>query len=113
MTVTHAVIGQDPSIAVREFRVLLSGDLSQLPSSGLGSNLGRPEAERKVPLSIGAGGGVPDEEFEQVQKDIGEVGDVKFVKIRIEDIRATGHQGRPDPKILAQIWKRKLKEVGL
>jgi hypothetical protein len=113
MTVVHVVIGQDPSIAAREFRAILSGDLSQLPSSGLGSNLGRPEAERKVPLSIGAGGAISDEEFEQVKKEIGEVGEVKFVKIGIEDIRATGHQGGPEPKILAQVWKGKLKEVGL
>jgi hypothetical protein len=73
----------------------------------------RPEAERKVPVSIGAGGGVPDEEFEQIKREIGEVGEVKFVKIRIEDIRATGHQGVPDPKILAPIWKSKLKKMGI
>jgi len=58
-------------------------------------------------------GGVSDEEFEQVKREIGEVGDVKFVKIRIEDVRATGHQGGPDPNILAPILKKKLKEVGL
>jgi len=113
MTVVHVVTGQDPSIAVREFRALLSGDLSQLPSSGLGSNVRRAEAERKVPLSIGAGAGIPDEEFEQVKREIGEVGEVKFVKVRVEDVRATGHKGGPDPRILASIWKSKLKEIGL
>ena len=57
IVVAHVVIGQDPSLAARELRAILSGDLSQLPSSGLGSNVRRSEAERKVPLSIGAGGG--------------------------------------------------------
>lgn len=113
MTVVHAVIGEDPSVAILEFRAVLSGDLSQLPSSGLGSNMRRPEAERRVLLSIGAGAGVPDEEFEQVKREIGNVGDVKFVKITIEDVRATGHQGGPDPSILGPVWKKKLKEIGL
>jgi len=107
------VVGHDPFLAAREFRAVLSGDLSQLPSSGLGSNVKRPETERRVPLSIGAGAGIPDEEFEQVKKEIGEVGNVKFVKIRIEDIRATGNQGGPDPKVIASIWKKKLGEIGL
>ena len=113
MTVTHVVVGEDPSVAAREFRAVLSGDLSQLPSSGLGSNVKRPETERRVPLCIGAGGGVPEEEFERMKREIGEVADVKFVKFKIEDVRATGHQGGPDPNILAPIMKRKLKEVGL
>ena len=73
----------------------------------------RPEAERRVPVAIGAGAGVSDEEWEQVKRDIGEVGEGKFVKIKIEDIRATGYQGRPEPKILAPIWKSKLKEMGI
>lgn len=111
--VVHAVIGHDPSAGAREFRALLSGDLSQLPSSGLGSNVKRPEAERRVPLSIGAGAGVSDDEFEQMKKEIGEFGHVKFIKMTIEDIRATGHQGGPDPSILAPIFKKKLKEMGL
>lgn len=65
-----------------------------------------------MPVCIGAGGGIPEEEYELLKKEIGD-DKVKWIKVRIEDIRRIGNVGGPNPEVLNRIWREKLKELGL
>ena len=96
-----------------ELPALLSGDLSITPSSGLGTNASRPEAERVIPRAVFFGGGVPDDEVQRVQRVITErlggetEGKVAFLQVTREEVLALGASG-PEPGVIAQVYRKKV-----
>jgi|SRR3569833_137597 len=85
--VVHAWI--DLETAKREIPLLLSGDKSFAPREGVGSNAARPESERRVPRAALCGGGVPDDEFEDLKKHVStQLGrEIPWFKIALQDIK--------------------------
>ena len=105
----------DIESAKRELPALLKGDLSILPVSGMGSNVGRVEEDRRVPMAIMCGGAIPKEEYEDLRQHINQtIGrEVIWLKIYPEDvIKATGRTAPPpsgpDPRIIAAVFREKL-----
>jgi hypothetical protein len=103
-----------PQSATAELPPLFAGNTEINPSSGLGSNAGRPAAERKVPRAVIFGGGVPDEQVAAVVDAIrapvqaaGKGEEVRVVRVTREDILATGASG-PSPGVIAQVLRGKL-----
>ncbi|OIW29458.1 hypothetical protein CONLIGDRAFT_680307 [Coniochaeta ligniaria NRRL 30616] len=98
--------------ASTELPALCAGDLSALPSSGLGSNAGRPQPERRVPVAVFFGGGIPEAEMERVQRLVGDKGGddavkVRFLRITREEVLAAGAAG-PDPEVIARLYRSKV-----
>jgi hypothetical protein len=95
--------------AESELPALCAGELYATPSSGLGSNAGVPQSERRVPKAIFFGGGIPEEEMERVQQLVREKGGdaVKFLRITRDEVLAAGAAG-PDPAVIAQLHRSKL-----
>jgi hypothetical protein len=110
-SVVHAIVGLDVSTAIKELKALVSGDLSSVPSSGLGSNVTRAEGERRVPRSIGCGAGIPEEGYQKLREGVGE--GVIWIRLTIEDVRAAGGTGGPNPELINKMFRSKLKEAGL
>jgi hypothetical protein len=100
----------DLSAATTELPLLCSGDVSVETSSGLGSNVGLPVNERRVPKVIFFGGGIPEEEYERVTTLVrASAGhdSVSFLRVTREDVLAAGASG-PDPDVIAKIYRDKI-----
>jgi len=99
------------SSALTEIPAILKGDLSITPASGAGSNVTRPENERRKPKAVVFGGGIPDEEVRQVKEAVGEYGvGMVWCRIKPEDTKAAGG---PSPEAIAPLVKKALREGGL
>lgn len=106
--------------AKSELPRILNGDTSCIPtSSGVGSNLQRPESERRVPRAVTCGGGIPDEEYKElkeiVHKAIGR--EIPWYKVYPGDVtkyipeqeRKAESQGPPDGKYIAMFFRDAMK----
>lgn len=109
----------DFETAKKELTALLKGDKPLIPASGIGSNVGRPEQERRTPRGVICGGLVPREEFEALHDYVrGEVSqDVAWFKLYPEDVEKYLPAGAPLPspasgpppvEIIAKVWREKL-----
>ncbi|KAL2176522.1 uncharacterized protein P884DRAFT_244956 [Thermothelomyces heterothallicus CBS 202.75] len=78
---------------------------SLLPSSGLGSNVSRPAAERKVPRGIIFGAGISDGDLARVMDAVKKVApETKVVRVTREAILAKGAQ-TPSPEIITKVLR--------
>ena len=93
--------------ALAELPALAGGDLSIKPSSGLGTNA--TAATPQAPKAIIIGGGVPEDEFEQIKTAIT---GVPVIRVTREDVAAAGGTG-PDPALIAKLFKDKLTAAGI
>ncbi|KAK4236883.1 hypothetical protein C8A03DRAFT_35194 [Achaetomium macrosporum] len=104
--VVHMCI--DSTTASTELPALCSGNTDTAPASGLGSNAGKPAAERKVPKAVIFGGGVTDEQAQAVSQAVSAVApQIKTVRVTREDIMAAGATG-PNPEVIVKVLREKL-----
>ncbi|KAL2144351.1 hypothetical protein VTI28DRAFT_9175 [Corynascus sepedonium] len=100
-----------PDSAITELPGLCTGGASAasvISSSGLGSNVSRPDAERRVPRGIIFGGGIGEEDVARVMDAVHrEAPGIKAVRVTRDAILATGAQ-RPSPEIITRILREKL-----
>jgi hypothetical protein len=98
----------DNKSAITELPALCSGNTATAPASGLGSNVDREAAERKVPKVVIFGGGVTDDEAKSVSEAVAlQAPQVKMVRVTKEGIMAAGSAG-PNPEVIAKVLKEKL-----
>jgi len=69
--------------------------------------MSRPDSEKRIPVVLSAGAGIPEEEFQQLKAEIGE-GNFKWCRLTIPELSAEEIQSLPQPDRLATIWRRKL-----
>lgn len=100
----------DFAAALAEIPAILKGDLSVLPATNAGSNVSRPQQDRRKPKAVAFGGGIPDEEIEQIKEATGTDVHVAWVRIKMQDVQA---MGGPDPEKLAQQVRKLLHDAGL
>lgn len=108
----------DLAVAKAELPLLFRGDRAILPASGIGSNVSRPESERRIPRAVLVGGLISDAEFDELQKHVHvELGhDIAWFKLRVEDVIKCLPAGAPMPspatppaaETLAKAWREKL-----
>ncbi|KAL2194060.1 hypothetical protein P885DRAFT_80588 [Corynascus similis CBS 632.67] len=100
-----------PDSAIAELPGLCAGGASAgsvVSSSGLGSNISRPDAERRLPRGIIFGGGIGEEDVARVMDAVHrEAPGIKAVRVTRDAILATGAQ-RPSPEIITRILREKL-----
>ncbi|KAL2163575.1 hypothetical protein VTH06DRAFT_5633 [Thermothelomyces fergusii] len=98
----------NPDTAIAELPgVCAGGDNAAdvVPSSGLGSNVGRPAAERKVPRGIIFGAGISDDDVARVMDAVKkEAPETKTVRVTREAILAAGAQV-PSPEIITKVLR--------
>ncbi|KAF1987216.1 hypothetical protein K402DRAFT_462928 [Aulographum hederae CBS 113979] len=95
--------------AQSEFKAVLNGDLVT-PSSGAGSNKDRQPAERKSPVAIAIGGGIPEEEVEALKGLLGpeKSNSIKWTKVTPAEGQAAGG---PQPENIGPLVMKKLDEA--
>ncbi|KAM7192153.1 hypothetical protein V8F20_008988 [Naviculisporaceae sp. PSN 640] len=99
--------------ATTELPLLFAGEVTTEPSSGLGSNVGIPAEQRKVPQALIFGGGVPEEHVKAVTEAVlAKAPSAKPIHITREQVVSAGGQG-PNADVIAKVLKAKLdEEVG-
>ncbi|KAK3303080.1 uncharacterized protein B0T15DRAFT_262894 [Chaetomium strumarium] len=98
----------DGKSAITELPPLCGGNTATAPSSGLGSNVDREAAERKVPKVVIFGGAVTDDEAKSVSEAVAVLApQVKMVRVTKDDISAAGSAG-PNPEVIVKVLREKL-----
>lgn len=94
-----------------ELPSVCAGDLDTPIVSGLGTNASLPPPERRVPLAVIFGGGVPDDQVQSLTEAIhSSAPNAKIVRVTRQDILAAGGEG-PNPEVIAGVIKNKLGEM--
>ncbi|KAK3320126.1 hypothetical protein B0T19DRAFT_468334 [Cercophora scortea] len=94
--------------ALAELPLIFSGALDTDPSSKLGSNAETAVADRKVPLALIFGGGLPEDQIKAVKEAVlAKAPNAKPIVITRQDIFDAGGKG-PDPDLICRLLREKL-----
>ncbi len=98
----------------------MGGDKSVLPAGELGSNAKRAEADRLTPRAVVCGGGISQEEYEDLKSNVhATLGrEVAWFKITPEDFLGPGNDNIPasgqglDSEKIVKVFKDKMAAAG-